>query len=319
MLVNPAGSQIWEPGQQALILIDESTGQEDLFLQVDFIGETRDFGWVVPTPSLPSVSEADGEIFRDCALLTQPLYRYRGDGIGCSDEERWATPAGSDAGGVIIYDEQTVGIFQTLVLGADDADALSDSLRALGYLHGENEPGVTAALADYITRDWFFVAMRVDSAAAGGGYSDGYWYGPIEPIRLTFTTDEPVYPLRISAVSAPDQTRLTLYVRAGRRMMCDGTDTDYANRIDGAELANIRSDYPEIGAHLYDGCTLTKLVATVAPSDMTSDLYLLPAQTDEELRRVVFTANWPASDLLLLATAGLFAARSLRRKRNRDN
>jgi len=319
MIVSPFGMQVWEPGQQALILIDEEAGQEDLFIQVDFIGDTRDFGWIVPTPGLPTLAEAGDEIFRDCALLTQPLHRRRGDGFGCTDNEHWATPADARDGGVIIYDEQTVGIYQTLTLGAEDAVALTDSLQAWGYLHGGNQEAVTSALDFYIDRDWYFVAMRVDSSSAGGGYGHGYWYGPLETIRFTFATDEPVYPLRISSVSAQDQTRITLYVRARSRMTCEGVRTDYANRIGATELDYIREDYPDLGAHLHDGCFLTKLVTTIDASEMPADLYLVPAPTDEEFRRIEYASALPASDLLLLATAGLFFARSLRRKPRKAN
>ncbi|MBD3236625.1 MAG: DUF2330 domain-containing protein [Candidatus Eisenbacteria bacterium] len=312
-VVGPHGSQVWEPGQAALILIDETAGTEDLFLEIEAHGEARDFGWIVPTPALPQVAEADEEILRACDRLTRPIHRRRSNGFGCAgDDERWASPADGADGEITIYDEQTIGILRTLVLGADDAELLADSLRVWGYLHAENESEVSPLLEEYVARDWYFVATRVDSSVIEPG--DGFWSARVTPLRLTFATDAPVYPLRISSISATQETRLRLYVCARTRMRAPGTRAAYANRLDRAELANIREDYPALGALLAEGRYLTKLVATLDPSEMTGDLYLTAAASEEELRPIEYAAQRPGGELLLLAAAaGLFVFRRRRK------
>jgi hypothetical protein len=52
------GVDLYEPSQKAAILYDD--GIEELVLQVKYKGKASDFGWLVPLPSRPEVTAADG-------------------------------------------------------------------------------------------------------------------------------------------------------------------------------------------------------------------------------------------------------------------
>jgi len=69
-------ADIREPSQKAVIVYEN--GVETLILQVNFMGDAQDFAWVVPAPSLPELSEADGKIFEELHYLTKPGVLSRG-------------------------------------------------------------------------------------------------------------------------------------------------------------------------------------------------------------------------------------------------
>lgn len=303
--IHPYGHDIWEPSQSALILYDDETETEDMILHVEFFGDTKDFGWIVPVPSLPDLDTADPQIFRDCAVLTAPIYRNRGTGWGCSDTDRGVlTPDQGRENDIDIYNEETVGIFNTLTLGASDAGVLADSLNTWGYLPESERPVVEAALQFYIDKSWYFVAMRMDSTSVIEDYHDGYWYGMVDPIRLTFQSEEIIYPLRISAISARDPSEIQLYVCASHRMTFPGARTEYANDLDSSEFSYIRDRYEYLGPLLKESYFITKLRKYFYVDEMTDDLILERAATDDEFRRIHYSGN-PPGDLLLLAMVGI--------------
>jgi hypothetical protein len=60
---------IREPAQKAIILYDK--GREDLILQVKVEGNVTDFGWLIPVPGLPEVSEASMNSFFELSRVIQ--------------------------------------------------------------------------------------------------------------------------------------------------------------------------------------------------------------------------------------------------------
>jgi len=300
-ILPPLDGDVSEGSQEAFIAYDPDTRTEDLVLRVGFQGDRRDFAWIVPVPSLPVLEEADVFFFTQCRLLTRPIYRQRDEGLGCR-----STRPGNDVApaGVEIYDEQRVGIYQTLTLGASEADALADSLERWGYLHDRNRRETRAALQTYIDRAWYFVAMRVDSTSLPFRPPGYIWYGYLQPIRLTFASDEIVYPMRISAISSREEVGLTMYVCAPHRMEFPGAALEYANCFSPAELAEARDDCPLPAAFLDEGRFLTRLHAVFRPSTMGEDLVLRPAASDEEFRQLHYS-GWPDHGML---PAGLLAA-----------
>jgi hypothetical protein len=317
--VGPYGAPIWEPAQKGLILWDQEAGREDLILQVDFEGETKDFGWIVPVPSLPELASADAGIFRDLSDLTRPIYRNRGRAWGCMDAEYGVKrPGGVEQDDIVIYDEQVVGIYQTLTLGAENAGPLLDSLQTWGYLHETNHETVEQTLQFYIDKSWYFVAMKMDSSSAMEMDHNGYWYGGIEPIRFSFDAAEPVYPLRISAISARNPSEILLYVCAPQRMNFPEATTQYANDLNAEEYAYIKEHYRHFGPLLEQPCFITKLRETRWIESMDDDIILEPAATNEEYRPIYDYSSLPGEPLLLAMT-GIFLigwAGLQRRKRN---
>ncbi|MCK4304091.1 MAG: DUF2330 domain-containing protein [Candidatus Eisenbacteria sp.] len=298
------GKDIYEPSQKALIFYDSARQREDLIIQAGFEGNTTDFAWVVPVPSLPDLDTADNQLFEECYSLTKPLSRKRGSMWGCSRDSDTPTKTGG-RDDIHIYDEQLVGIYQTLTVGADDGATLADSLEAWGYLHQENRGEAEAALQFYINKSWYFVAMKVDpSSSVWNSNAGGYWHGGLDPIRFSFDTEQIVYPMRISALSAMDQTEVLLYVCDSHRTTVDRATTEYANRIDEIELDHIQRLYPHLGEVLTGPCFFTKLRRTFTIDEMDDDIHFERAQSDAEFREINYT-GLPFTEILLVAMIGI--------------
>jgi hypothetical protein len=307
-----------EPSQRALLAYDDATRTEDLYVHASYAGNTRDFGWIVPTPALPTLDISDGMVLWECAQLTAPVYRERG-GWGCLTDDRSrlaeAPAYGGDAGrdDVVVYDEQALGLYRALVVGASNAAALADSLEAWGYLHVGNRSRVLEALQFYIDKSWFFVALRTDPEHSPGDPERDYWSGSIDLIHLRFASPEPVYPMRISALSATEEVEVRIYTFTRHRMTFAGAYTEYANRIGPDELAVIQRDYPRLAGLVGESSYITKLRRTFSRVSMTGDLVLLQAPTDQEFREIHYTGI-PSTELLMLALVGMMITRSRRRR-----
>lgn len=308
----PWGYELYETEQIAVVDHDAAAGTETLHVLPGFRSESSDFAWIVPVPALPEVDVSDINLFQEAVNLTAPVRRSREEAWGCTNSDIYYG-AVDDANGVDIIDDRLVGIYRTLVLGADDASALADSLTAWGFLHDGNREATLAVLDAYVARSWYFVAMKVDPEAVEEWQQQGgYWYGNLTPIRLEFATDEPIYPLAISMLSASPSTDVILFTIASQRLTFPDATTLYANRVTAGELQEIRSAYPNFGALLHAGDFVTKLRRNYAPDEMTEDL-VLTSDGDDEFHQV-FYSGIPWTVVLLLGTGAWLKLRPRSRR-----
>jgi hypothetical protein len=122
----PWGYELYETEQIAVVEHDAAAGAETLHVLPGFRTESSGFAWIVPVPALPEVGVSDFDIFQDAVGLTAPVWRSRDETWGCTTSDVYYG-ALDDGNGVDIIDDRLVGIYRTLVLGADDASALADS------------------------------------------------------------------------------------------------------------------------------------------------------------------------------------------------
>ena len=309
--------RLWENAQTAFI--QQADGRENLKILPGFHGDAMDFAWVIPVPGLPTVSIADTELFMQATTMTQPIYRNRDSGWGCNEEYDFAS---FPDGGVDIISDELVGMYRTVVISADSDSSLVDYLETWGFLHPGYSADVSTILASYVERGWYFVALKVDQEALEEGLPNlyDYWYGQMEPIHLSFASEEMIYPLRISSLSSANSSQITIYTVGRHRMDFPGAETWYANRISASELASINNIYPAVGAELTEGDFLTKLVRTYSPAQMSEDLILTPADSDEEFRPINYSGV-PWFGLLFLGSSVVwvvFRISSTLRRRQRE-
>lgn len=317
MFISPPGSFMYEPVQQAFLDWDDDTSTESLTILPAFQGDAASFAWIVPVPGLPELELADRQLFYDLDGITHPVYRYRDGEWDCFGSRSYDIYASGD-NGVQIIESETIGFYQTMILSSDDAPALLDSLTTWGFLHSGNIEDATAAISDYVEMDWYFVTMQVDSTALEEYYYNDYYYYPyggLDPITLTFPTETPVYPMKISAYSAADETRVHLYVKADHRMTFDGAETFYANRFSTQELSELPY-YPSLREVFQPGDFLTKLNRGYTPAQMTQDIYLVRSDSDDEFRLINYS-GWPVTTLVLLGSPVIWGMRRSFRSRKR--
>jgi hypothetical protein len=197
---------LYESAQKAVILYGNSTGNytEHLILSVSFEGDAEDFAWVIPVPNPPEISVTDPELFWELSDFTRTEIRSG----GCEGE--------GAPGDVDVIEEQVVGPYATAILSATNATALADWLNANGYIFPEDGEEI---ISEYIEKEWYFVATKIN--AVEEGTDEALAEGAIEPIVLSFASNQTVYPLRITSLSATNATppEVLLYVLADHVMV----------------------------------------------------------------------------------------------------
>jgi len=179
-------AMIHEPEQKAAIIFRD--GVEDLIISPRFSGKASRFAWIIPTPSRPTVGKVGGALFHELAAL---VYRPGPQPAG-GTEKAMARPAG-----VIVLERKQVGAYDVAVLQAGDSGALVRWLRDNGFAM---VPAAEKPIRAHVAEKWTFVAARVSVPEAARGLSEG----TLAPIRLTFRTERPVYPLRVSSANPSD-------------------------------------------------------------------------------------------------------------------
>jgi hypothetical protein len=294
---------LFESAQRAVILYGNST--EHLILSVSFEGDAENFAWVIPVPNKPEIAVSDPDLFWELSDFTTKGLPSGGGGFGC-----FGGAAPGDQDGVDVIEEQVVGPYATAILSATNATALADWLNANGYIFPEDGEEI---ISEYIEREWYFVATKINAVEEETG--DALAEGAIEPIVLSFASEEIVYPLRITSLSATSPEVL-LYVLADHVMVPEqyplyigyGNWTENAFTLEFADKVSVE-DLPEyyimlpelVSTYLSgDEFYLTKLRGTISADQMV-DIQLLRYEEGDSLDSLAET-NANSGDVVVLAT-----------------
>lgn len=197
MVIYPLSKPVYETAQKAVIWYEN--GVETLILSTTFKGNAEDFGWLIPVPAKPQTDKASDELYTALDDLTRPKYSVdRGPleiplGItGLEEKYRGPQPP-------TIVESKEVDIFDITVLEPKDEKGLTEWLSKNGYLYPTDRDHI---IKSYIEQNWYFVAVKVNSSALG--YAETHLRdGHATPIKLTFTSSNIVYPIRLSGPGIP--------------------------------------------------------------------------------------------------------------------
>ena len=275
---------VYEPFQLAMLVYDN--GQEDLYLKINYEGETNNFVWVVPTPHYPEVVKADSDIFIELSVLTMETESQEATaGTGYAEND-------AKQEDVIVHEQKQVGIYAISILSAAGADGLYSWLNSNGYKINE---AMKEVLDFYVAKEWYFTAMRIEPEAEEAGISVYSDY--LEPVKISFVTQTPVYPLQISQLStrvpeedilevSPRTNEVLIYILADSQYQAPLFKTEYVNTIRPESLSaqaadSYSEDYDSLLKIIDKEYTLTKLRRTFARSEMDEDVYFLPTSLAE--------------------------------------
>ncbi len=229
--------------ESAIIVWDSATQTEHFIRRATFSSGARDFGFLVPTPAKPELSEAGDEAFDHLAtvtapkVITQSMPSGGGGGCGCGYVSQ-PMPAGKAAPQAVeVLETKRVAGLDAAVLKADDAGELAQWLKEHGY---ETSPALTEWLAPYVKAKWTISAFKIardDRARATSAKVPAptgvEGVAPPPPVagkvstsalRMSFHTERPFYPYREPraippVISGPSPGRLLrVYFVAGGRM-----------------------------------------------------------------------------------------------------
>ena len=193
--------------------------------------EARDAAWLMPTPSRARVTLGESAWFDQLDRVTAPVFvRHRhwlprfGDGGPVTSG---APPGAGD--GVGVLERQRLGPFEVTTLSAGDSGALASWLTS----HGYHLPGRLAeALKPYVAQHWTYTAIKLAP-------EQGRLTGELDPLRIAFASNAPIYPIRLSRLAKNAQS-VHLYVLAPHRVYVSGLDmaTTYAGRVTPGDVAS---------------------------------------------------------------------------------
>jgi hypothetical protein len=175
--------------ESAIILWDAASKTQHFIRRASFTTEARDFGFLVPTPTKPTLAEASDEAFAVLARLTAPkvVNRNRSSGVSCGCGKVASPPAAGKANAVRVLEEKRVAGHDAAVLEADDAQALGKWLKDHGYYFS---PALTDWVAPYVKAGWKVTAFKIAKDAPRTRAV------ATSAVRMTFKAERPFFPYR---------------------------------------------------------------------------------------------------------------------------
>ncbi|HET9381656.1 MAG TPA: DUF2330 domain-containing protein [Streptomyces sp.] len=257
--------------------------EEQIVMSLTVGGDAERAAWIMPVPHRADVRLGDAGLFGTLADVTAPVYRDRfhfwPDDLWPFDDQADGAAAAPRTGapaGVGVVDRQRLGPFDVARLTANDPDALETWLHDNGF---SLPARLDSALKPYVEQEWEYVAVRL--APEGGAALSG----TLDPLHLTFASDAPVYPMRLSRLAATPQS-LRLYVLSAHRVRPESTIGGEAPRV--AFAGNVASRAAGLGG-LADGTPYLTAIDQEfpSPSRISGDHTLLRAANDAPYREVI--------------------------------
>lgn len=286
---------------------------QDLVVSLDVLGESPDAGFLMPVPAQATLALEDAALFEELAERTQAREERVTNwwpnlgflemlGIVDSDDD-----GVGGAPGLQVLEQRQLGEYTVAQLAANDPAALATWLTTNGYQVDET---ITTAATPYAEAGWVMVAAKLTAAAAAEGE---VLSGVLQPIKLTFPSVEPVYPMRLSSLAA-DPITVELYVLAPNRMdpafaavPGDAPTLTYAGWIDPANIGPTS----RIGQWLTAETFLTRYDQTLdEPAAIRGDYTFVQAPEDETFQTVIFVdrdLGWVTGGLIAVLVLTLLA------------
>lgn len=180
--------------ESAIIIWDRSTKVQHFIRRAAFDTDSPDFGFLVPTPTMPQLpfAEVEDDIFHTVGIwmLPKKVEQSRWDfspmlcllGAGSAPDA-----VGSAPGGVRVLHEQKVGGYEVNVVEADDAKELSQWIKKHGF---SADPELHEWLKPYVAGGWKITAFKIMQDAKSGKLAT------TKAVRTSFPMDRPFFPYR---------------------------------------------------------------------------------------------------------------------------
>ena len=179
--------------QEILVAWNPATRTEHFVRRASFAAEVAGFGFLVPTPSEPQLSEVETAVFDrlreeiEPRVVHQTRTHYRPTFMCLPPPSAALHPTAATGGPptmVEVLQQTRVAGYDAAVLKADDAAALAAWLEKNGY---DARPALRAWIEPYVAQKWIVTAFKF--VAAQGSVATG-------SVRMSFQTERPLFPYR---------------------------------------------------------------------------------------------------------------------------
>lgn len=197
-------------GEEALIVWDPATKTEHLIRRASFADAPAEFAFLVPTPGKPELGEVPIAVFdRLYARYKAPEPRALR-----SAPSNGPIAAAAEPQSVEVVAHRVVAGLDATVLRASDPRALDQWLASHKYPSG---PAIAAWLVPYVKRGAYVTAFKL-AGGAGAAASPN----PQTAVRMTFTTETPMFPYSEPTKGSPRPFRLSVIAPSKMAGAVDG-------------------------------------------------------------------------------------------------
>ncbi|MCH7700201.1 MAG: DUF2330 domain-containing protein [Planctomycetes bacterium] len=257
-----------QAGEQIIFRQDGTTVTAIVLIQ--YQGDADDFSWILPVPGEPDFELASDLVFSPLEQATRPQFSLTYEGAPCdfffdNDNavgpplEEGAPSADPIDDAVEVLEQLTLGPFEIQLVHSDDPAAMAEWLDENGYdLTDRGQELITP----YVEEGMNFVALRL---AKDQGVGD------IQPLKLTYESECPMIPIRLTAVAAvPDMGILVWMVGDARAVPLNylHLDVNYAKLAWYQGNAFAYADYQDLVTEAMDEAGGQGFVTDYAGTDL---------------------------------------------------
>ena len=193
-----------------------SAEKTTLWDQFEYAGAPEEFVWVLPVAADQDVDIelADQSFFDMLGQVTQITLTAPappgaggggGGGIGCGSADALSAGGGPTADRVVVYRQETVGPYETVVVGGETGESLVAWLQERDYAVPDE---LIPTIMHYLDQGMAFAALRL---RPGAGIQH------MQPVRVTTPGLVPTFPLRMVAAGIAEEVSLELFIIAEGR------------------------------------------------------------------------------------------------------
>lgn len=215
---------------ERIVFSKNEDGTVTAVVQIQYEGPSDEFAWVLPVPGVPDVKVSSDLAFTRLQLASNPQYNLQTQVEGnCANRDAFAPgtggaasagTGGSGGGGggssVTVLAEGNVGPYDYVVILPEASfdeigDVAVEWLTDEGYdvvPPGQDPAPVSELLGTYLAGGMNLIAFRLTKDNDDG---------TIRPIRITYETDQPMIPIRPTAVAANDDMGVMVWVLGEHR------------------------------------------------------------------------------------------------------
>lgn len=282
----PDGRRVQVLGESAVIVWDSKTKTEHFIRSATFESDSPDFGFLVPTPTVPTLQESSDQIFTMTEDWMVPekiekdvhgfapffilgaffMLRSKSD-----DARVTARPP------VRVLVTQQVSGYDAVVLEADNATALQNWLSEHHYAA---RPDLVEWFEPYVQQKWKISAFKIAYHSTGEAFATS-------PVKMSFQTDQPFFPYREPSNQRDENQSLhnrvlRLYVLSDSKMDATLGDSGlWPGKIVWSDKLNEKkrnSGIQQLKVDLPSNVWMTTLEDDSSPRPGTDDLFLVPAK-----------------------------------------
>jgi hypothetical protein len=294
-------------------------GEETLIIESALDSLAQQLGWIIPVPAVPTTIEKStpGSLktldfciqprithdlypllkatvvvllvvnlltgtwlfkrrhFSSLALLLVVIFLLNGLLLSAGDTSRTTA---SRSSGVRVEKSATVGSYDVSILRLDRPDGLDAWLTENGFAALPDAAG--PIVADYVSRGWVFAAIKLTRNETGENAP--------HPIKMVFTSKEPIYPMKLTAL-AGGRPAFELFVIGEDRASCDALPEEFCDRFSQQTNEESAASVAQISFHgqssncnvghraicplMWDGCVITKFSGSIDAKRITDDIH----------------------------------------------